>query len=145
MSESKNNIVSGAVFACALVMVLISLVSVIFPALILSNYGSIQNNIEPFELGNNAALLIIINVILFSLGYLYYKRRSKAFSSVIDRIRRYDVSKRVAVIVSIAILAIYIGLTIPELYLDEDEQFPDYEILVNSLEVFPCTDTGNVF
>ena len=145
MSEYKNNIVSGAVFVCALIMVLISLVSVIFPALILSNYGSIQNNIEPFELGNNAALLIIINVILFSLGYLYYKRHSKAFSNIIDRIRRYDVSKRVAVIASIVILAIYIGLTIPELYLDEDEQFPDYEILVNSLQVFPSTDTGNVF
>ena len=62
------------VFIFALVMVGISLLSVLFPALILANFGSISTSAyHAFEIGNNAPLIIIGNVVLLSIGLIYKK------------------------------------------------------------------------
>ena len=69
------------VFLFAFVMVGISLLSVIFPALILSEFGNINSDYyDKFEIGNNAIFLIIGNVIILSLGYLYKKNKLTNFS-----------------------------------------------------------------
>jgi len=140
---TRNNITTYVVFAFAIIIVSISLASVIFPAMISSHYGSISTDIEPFTIGNNAALLIVSNIILFSLGYVYHKKKSGMFSTLIDRVRNFEISKKVSIIVGLIILIVYISLAVPELSIDESEQFGDYEIIIIGLERFPDTNSGN--
>lgn len=142
---TRNDIiVTHIVFAFAVIMVSISLISVIFPALISSHYGSISTGIEPFTIGNNAALLIASNIVLFSLGYVYYKKKSGTFSTLIDKVRNFEISKKVSIIASLIILIVYISFTVSELSIDESEQFPDYVVLKIGLETFPETSSGDM-
>ncbi len=131
------------VFLFALIMVGISLLSVIFPALILTEFGNISSDYyEKFEIGNNAILLILSNVIIFSLGYIYKKNKLETFSSFVNKIRGFDISKKQSLIVGIIILVVYTVITIPELSIDEATQWGDYSILTSALETFPETNSG---
>jgi len=131
------------VFLFALIMVGISLLSVIFPALILTEFGNISSDYyEKFEIGNNAILLILSNVIIFSLGYIYKKNKLETFSSFVNKIRGFDISKKQSLIVGIIILVVYTVITIPELSIDEATQWGDYSILISALETFPETNSG---
>ena len=142
---TRNDIVvTHIVFAFAVIMVSISLISVIFPALISSHYGSISTDIEPFTIGNNAVLLIVTNTVLFSLGYAYYKKKPGIFSTLIDNVRNFEISKKISIIAGLIILIVYISLTVSELSIDELEQFPDYEVLIIGLETFPETNSGDM-
>ena len=105
------------VFIFALVMVGISLLSVIFPALILANFGSISTSAyNAFEIGNNTSLVIIGNVVLLSIGLLYKKNKFTNFSSFINKIRGFDIPKKYSIILGIIILIVYVIITSPELY-----------------------------
>ena len=131
------------VFLFALVMVGISLLSVIFPALILSEFGNINSDYyDKFEIGNNAIFLIIGNVIILSLGYLYKKNKLTNFSSFVDKIRCFDISKKQSLIIGIIILVGYVVMTVPELSIDEATQWGDYPILTSALETFPEINSG---
>ena len=132
------------VFIFALVMVGISLLSVLFPALILANFGSISTSAyHAFEIGNNAPLIIIGNVVLLSIGLIYKKNKFANFSSFINKIRGLDIPKKYSIILGIIILIAYVIITSPELSIDENTQWADYQILVSALETFPKTDSGD--
>jgi len=132
------------VFLFALVMVGISLLSVLFPALILSEFGNIvSDNYDKFEFGNNAILLILSNVIILSLGYIYKKNKIENFSLFVNKIRSFDISKKQSLIVGIIIIVVYTVFTVPELYIDETTQWGDYPILTKALETFPETNSGD--
>jgi hypothetical protein len=84
-SESKTDIISKLVLLTSLGIVLILLVGVIFPALYTvsgsqfnekSWYTSVVN---PLEISSLAVPLIIINVIIFGIGFVIYKKNLKQF------------------------------------------------------------------
>ena len=132
------------VFIFALVIVGISLLSVLFPALILANFGSISTSAyHAFEIGNNAPLIIIGNVVLLSIGLIYKKNKFTNFSSFINKIRGLDIPKKYSIILGIIILIAYVIIISPELSIDENTQWADYQILVSALETFPKTDSGD--
>ena len=132
------------VFVFALVMVGISLLSIIFPALIITQFGNITTDLyDKFDFGNNAFLLILSNVIILSLGFLYKKNKFVSFSSIINKIRNFDISKKQSLIVGIIILIVYAAVTFPELSIDETTQWGDYSILTSALETFPETNSGD--
>ena len=138
------HVILNITFVFALVMVGISLLSVIFPALILTEFGKIATDLyDKFEIGNNAFLLILGNVIILSLGYLYKKNKIVKFSSFVNKIRDFDISKKQSLIIGIIILAVYAAIVSPELALDEAMQWDDYEILTSALETFPETTSGD--
>ena len=133
------------VFLFALIMVGMNLLSVVFPALILHEFGHISTDrYDAFEIGNNATLLIAGNIIIFSLGILYKKNKFPSFSSSINKIRIFDISKKQSLIVGIIILIIYSAITVSELTIDESTQWEDFEILLNGIETFPNTDSGDI-
>ncbi len=132
------------VFIFALVIIGISLLPVIFPALLLNEFGSISTDkYEKFEIGNNAILLISSNVVIFSIGFLYKKNKILDLSSVINKLRNFEFSKKYSLIIGIIILSVYAGITSPELALDESEQYADFDIVLNGIETFPITDSGD--
>ena len=125
-------------------MVGVSLLSVIFPGLILHEFGNVMTDkYDPFEIGNNSILLITSNTILLSLGFLYKKNKFTNFTLLLNKVRNFDISKKQSVIAGIAIITVYIVLSAPELTINEMTQWVDYSILIEGLKSFPETNSGD--
>ena len=138
------NFLTNIVFVFAIIIVGINLLSVIFPALIFSHFGSIiSDKYDAFELGTNSALLIIGSIILIPLGLLYQKNKITSFSSFINKIRSFEITKKQSLIAGLAILIIYIIVASPEISISEITQWADYGILITGLETFPETNSGD--
>ena len=76
MSDLENSQkVSYIVFFCALVVVLLTLSTVVFPALFSSSFGMYSDNLNAFELGHQSIFLIVSNIVIFGFGIAYYKKR----------------------------------------------------------------------
>ena len=148
MSDLENSSkVSYAVFFCALSMVLLTLATVIFPAIFSASFGMYSENLDAFELGHQGAFLIVSNAILFGFGIAYYKKKiPSSLHDAINRIRTFEISKRIAMISLVVILALYVGLSTPELFLDEGKMWNDYtEVLLPGLELWPFGESDNIY
>ena len=147
MSEQiSSKLVTYAVFLFTLGIIGISIVSISFPAFIITSTYDYSIEIDPFEVSPWLTPIIISTVILLSIGFLYLKKKLPCvIYSSIEYILNFEISKKVAIIIGLVILSIYIGFSIPELFLDESEQWSDYSILVNALEIWPSTDSTSVY
>ena len=116
---------SYAVFAFSISVVLLCCVSVIFPALIssvtseLSELSFYTPQVDPFEVGVLAIPFLIINGIVLLIGIVYYKKNYS-----LNRLFNFDVSKKITTITIIIILSAYIVATVPEF--ETEEEFPDF-------------------
>lgn len=143
--KSYSNILTHAAFFSTIGIVLFSLVSVVFPALIAS---SILQDVEsdPFEVGLLAVPLFIVNIILFGIGFLYYKKKLPSiFQNSIKLILNFEISKKITLVVGIIFLTIYIIFSAGELSLNEEEQHGDYRILKTALELWPFGETDDLY
>jgi len=148
MSNLENNQkVSYLVFFAALIVVLLTLTPVIFPALYSSVFGMFTENLDAFELGYQAIFLIVSNVVIFGFGIAYYKKKIPSLvQDVVEKIRTFEISKRVAIISLAVILCVYIGLSASELSLDEGKNWNDYNmVLLPALEIWPFGQTDDVY
>ena len=148
MSEFENStMVSYAVFFCTLVVVLLTLTPVVFPALFSSFFGMFTENLNPFELGYQSGFFIISNILILAFGVAYYKKKiPSSVYDVVEKIRTFEISKRVAVISLAVILAVYIGLSASELSLDESKQWSDYDaVLIPALEIWPFGESDDIY
>jgi len=148
MSNLENNQkVSYVVFFAALIVVLLTLTPVIFPALYSSVFGMFTENLNAFELGYQSIFLIVSNVVIFGFGIAYYKKKIPSLvHDAVEKIRTFEISKRVAIISLAVILCVYIGLAAPELFLDEGEAWNDYNmVLLPALEIWPFGQTDDVY
>ena len=118
----------------------------IFPALIISTTYEFPHELEPFETSPWALPIVTSSVILFSIGYLHKKNSLPSILSTgINFILNFEISKKTSIIIGIIILSIYIGLSAEELFLDEVNQWPDFLILKEALEIWPSTDHWSVY
>jgi hypothetical protein len=144
--QISSKLVTYAVFLFTLGIIGISIVSISFPAFIITSTYDYSIEIDPFEVSPWLTPIIISTVILLSIGFLYLKKKLPCvIYSSIEYILNFEISKKVAIIIGLVILSVYIGFSIPELFLDESEQWSDYSILVNALEIWPSTDSMNVY
>jgi len=148
MSDLENSQkVSYVVFFAALIVVLLTLTPVIFPALFSSVFGMYTENLDAFELGYQAIFLIVSNVVIFGFGIAYYKKKIPSLAQdVVEKIRTFEIPKRVAIISLAVILCVYIGLSASELSLDEAKSWNDYQmVLLPALEIWPFGQTDNIY
>jgi len=148
MSDLENSQkVSYVVFFAALIVVLLTLTPVIFPALFSSVFGMYAENLDAFELGYQAIFLIVSNVVIFGFGIAYYKKKIPSLAQdVVEKIRTFEISKRIAMISLAVILCVYIGLSASELSLDEAKSWNDYnKVLLPALEIWPFGESDNVY
>jgi len=134
LGQKTTNLVSWAVFIFTIVIVLLSLVSVVFPALIASGNSTIKNlqdlgvvlfEVESFQTGIWAGPLVVGNIFVFVCLVLYYKKKLPGnFKSLIDYVFNFEISKKISVIVIIVLLSIYVGFSIQEL--TTEEEWEDY-------------------
>ena len=69
MTDLENShYISYAIFFCTLVVVLLILTPVIFPALFSSVFGMFTENLNPFEPGYQSVFLIVSNIVIFGFG-----------------------------------------------------------------------------
>ena len=143
----KTQYVSYAVFFCTLVVVLLTLTPVIFPALFSSVFGMFTENLNPFEPGYQSVFLIVINIVIFGFGIAYYKNKiPSSIYNVFEKIRTFEISKKIATISLLIILGIYIGLSSPELLLNEGDDWSDYHsVLLPALEIWPFGEADDVY
>jgi len=109
----------------------ISLISVIFPALIsetvsisdLEKLGISQHEEDPYQTGPLAELLIFTNVVIFG-GYFLRNKYPEKISIAFKKVTTFQPSNKVTIITIIVILSIYIIMTIPEF--EKNEEFDDF-------------------
>ncbi len=132
----KNNIVGLLVFLFSISMVLISLISVVFPTLIASNNSTINElrelgitlfEVDSFETGIWAYPLFAANFVVFITALFHYKKKlPNSITKSFEFLFGFEVSKKVTIIVISILLAIYIGFSIQELTIEEHwEDYPD--------------------
>tara|TARA_B100000029_G_scaffold361931_1_gene354926 strand:+ start:127 stop:1302 length:1176 start_codon:yes stop_codon:yes gene_type:complete len=131
---------------CTITVVGISVISVIFPALILSSTYDYPNNLNTFEISPWLIPILISTISLIVIGFLYKnKKLPQKFYSGIKLIFNFEISKKTSIILGILIISIYVGLSFNELFIDEVEQWPDYLLLEEALNIWPSTDHWSVY
>ena len=149
-NTAKRGKLSWIVFLFTLFVVLISLVSFVFPALLISEMGSGNEieetgvkgtyKIEPFEVGHWAAPLFVANIIVFTMFVLY--RWNKLPDSVkhgLESLFSFEISKKTAIVIILIIMTGYIAFSSMEL--TEDETWPDWdqvEVRLQGDKAVPC-------
>jgi len=142
LGQKTTSWIPWAVFIFTIVIVLLSLVSVVFPALIASGNSTIKNlqdlgvglfEVEPFQAGFWAGPLLLGNILVFIGLVLYYKKKlPDNFKNLIDFVFNFEISKKISVIVIIVLLSIYVGFSFQEL--TTEEEWEDYPGVKQRLE-----------
>ena len=147
MSEQiSSRLVTYATFLITLTIVGISIISIIFPALIISSTYEYPHDLEPLESSPWIGPIILSIITLLTLGFLYkINKLPPSIHSGITFIFNFEISKKLSIIVGIIILGIYIGFSSHELFLNEPDQWGDYLILEEALRIWPSTDHWDIY
>ena len=147
MSESGiSKTITSAAFLFSIGIIGVSIISVIFPALIISQTYEFPLDLNPFEISPWILPIFFSAIFLIIFGFLHYKKKLPfTLSNTINQIINFEISKRISIILGISILSIYIGLSVPELFIDESEQWPDFLVLESTLNIWPSTDHLSVY
>ena len=144
--QTHIKITSYAAFFFTLAIISLNLISVVFPAFIITSINQYPSNLDPFELGPLAIPLIGTNVVLLGVGFAYYKKKlPQNIHKHIESVLNFEISKKIALIAGIIILAIYVGLSIPELAINEADQWPDFRILNDGLKIWPSDESSDIY
>ncbi len=143
----RPHLLSWAVFIPTVVVVFISLISAVFPALIIRTTSPFNaevfspNVINPFQPGVLAAPLIIVNIIILAIGIVYY-RRSKC-KTYIAKIASFEITKKQTLIAVIIILAIFAAITAGTLA--KEETWADYPRVKERVQSWDISQFGKSF
>lgn len=121
-----TQITSWAIFIPTLALVLVLLVSAIFPAMILGSLNTgFPIGINIFELGVIAVPILVTNGIVFCIIILHHtKKLPVVISNSLHRIFEFEVSSGIASIILIIMIGGYCAFSISELF--QDDPWEDY-------------------
>ena len=138
--------ISSLIGIVTIFFVTLTVISIIFPSLFSSIFGKFSNNLIPYEVGILGVPVILSNLGLLIFGVIYYKKKfPSSISNSIDKIRTFEIPKKPTLIILLIIFSVYIGVSSPELLLDESEQWPDYVILESALKIWPDGESENIY
>ena len=143
--RKPNSTVVWFICSIGIFVVSFSLISVVFPGLIIS---IVDTNLfgETFEIGAMGMPFLIVNVVIFSLIVLGIKQKlPNAFTDVIQRILSFDISKRNSFVILIIILLIYVVVTVNELSIYELNQYGDFLVLEKAVKIWPEQESENKY
>ena len=137
---------SYLVFLSTISIVIISLFAIIFPGFFISIYFPYNVEIVPFEPSIWLIPVSSFSFVFLVLGFVYYKRKLPVqVYKCIQFILNFEISKRITVILGIIIFVFYIGFSVNELSINEEGQFPDYGILKTALQIWPSTESDDIY
>ena len=146
---SKDNILSWAVFLPTVIIVLLSLSSVLFPALLTRSTSPFQGTIatpefiDPFQPGILAIPLVAINVIILGIGIVYRKKKECKYRGIVSRFTNFEVSKKQATIGIVILLAIFCAITAGTL--SNEETWVDYQGVKDRVQTWTISDFTHSF
>ncbi len=144
--QKSSKILYHLVFFATLSVVVFSLFAIIFPSFLLTTFYPYTTNLQPFESSVWLVPIISSNSILLTIGFMYYRKKLPLqIYKGIEFILNFEISKKTALLTGITILVIYVGFSLPELAIDEATQYDDYGILKNALEIWPSTDSDDMY
>ena len=118
---------SWAVFLATFVVVLINLITVVFPALLMGSLTGTKFpvTINLFETGVWTYPLLVSNLIIFGIMILYFKNKlPSTIKKSIKFILNFEVSKEVAFLVITILLGTYIALSVGDIFMVDP--WPDF-------------------
>ncbi|HEX5457839.1 MAG TPA: hypothetical protein VFX64_05575 [Candidatus Nitrosotalea sp.] len=128
---TQKQILPWIVFIPTITMVLLSLSSVLFPALVTRSASQFQGVlatpefVNPFQPGILAIPIIVINVILLVIGIVYRKKKECKYRPMISKFTNFEITKKQAIIGIIILVAIFVALTAGTL--SKEETWVDYK------------------
>ena len=138
--------ISSLIGIVTIFFVSLTIITIIFPSLFSSVFGKFSNNLIPYEIGILGIPVILSNLGLLIIGIIYYKKKfPSSISNSIDKIRSFEIPKKLTLIILLIIFSVYIGLSSPELLVDESKQWGDYEILEDALKIWPDGKSENIY
>ena len=143
VEKNSNNSTGLIIFSLGFIVILLSIISIIFPGLIIS---IVDVNLfgESFEMGAIGIPFIITNVIIFSLIALHLKHRLPSIFTIIsEKIFSFDLSKKNSLVFLIMILIIYVAISANELTTYELNQYGDFRVLENAIKMWPEQESEN--
>jgi len=133
---------SWAVFLATFVVVLINLITVVFPALLMGSLTGTKFpvTINLFETGVWTFPLLVSNFIIFGIMILYFKNKLPSqIKKLIKFIFNFEVSKEVAFLVITILLGTYIALSVSEIFMVDP--WPDFNRYIKpALDVWKITN-----
>ena len=144
--KKSSKILYYLVFFTTLSIVVFSLFAIIFPSFLMTTFYPYTTNLQPFESSVWLVPIISSNSILLVIGFAYYRKKLPLqIYKGIEFILNFEISKKTALLTGIIILVVYIGFSLPELAIDEATQYDDWGVLESALEVWPSTDSDNIY
>jgi len=146
---SKTNLLPWAVFVPTVIIVLLSLSSVVFPALLTRSTSPFQGVVatpefvNPLQPGILSIPLVAINLILLGIGIVYRKKKECKYRPMVSRFTNFEVSKKQAVIGIIILLAIFSALTAGTL--SKEETWVDYQAVKDRVQTWTISDFAHGF
>jgi len=142
--KQRSTALSWMIFLVTIEIVIISLVTVVFPALIARTVSPVAiSAVDPFEVGAYAVPMILTNVIIFGI-VIFYKinKLPTFFKKSIDFIFNFEVSKKIAFITIVVLLAIYIAATANEL--SSEESLGDFSRVKKRVSTWDINQIDNL-
>jgi len=144
--KKSSKILYYLVFFTTLSIVVFSLFAIIFPSFLMTTFYPYTTNLQPFESSVWLVPIISSNSILLVIGFAYYRKKLPLqIYKGIEFILNFEISKKTALLTGIIILVVYIGFSLPELAIDEATQYDDWGLLESALEVWPSTDSDDIY
>ena len=144
--KKSSKILYHLVFFTTLSIVVFSLFAIIFPSFLMTTFYPYTTNLQPFESSVWLVPIVSSNSILLVIGFAYYRKKLPLqIYKGIEFILNFEISKKTALLTGIIILVVYIGFSLPELAIDEATQYDDWGVLESALEVWPSTDSDNIY
>ena len=144
--KKSSKILYYLVFFTTLSIVVFSLFAIIFPSFLMTTFYPYTTNLQPFESSVWLVPIVSSNSILLVIGFAYYRKKLPLqIYKGIEFILNFEISKKTALLTGIIILVVYIGFSLPELTIDEATQYDDWGVLESALEVWPSTDSDDIY
>jgi len=146
LKRKNPDLVSWTVFLITLSVVLVAIITLLFPALVIRSLGGVEDysGINPFETGIWTFPLLVTNLILLGIGILYFKNKlPKLISKSIKFIFDFEISAKVALLVILILIGVYITFSVDELFMEE--QWPDFTRVKPALETWEVVDFTKKF
>ena len=144
--KKSSKILYHLVFFTTLSIVVFSLFAIIFPSFLMTTFYPYTTNLQPFESSVWLVPIISSNSILLVIGFAYYRKKLPLqIYKGIEFILNFEISKKTALLTGIIILVVYIGFSLPELAIDEATQYDDWGVLESALEIWPSTDSDDIY
>ena len=124
-SGTNHTAIPWIVFLFSIGIVLISFISVVFPALILSSDtvkipGIDPVTPDPFEAGVWSGGVIVASVIIFGLALLHHKKKINPLSRLFEKVFSFEISNKVSLVIMALLIIIYISVSAGELSVEEN-------------------------